>query len=99
LPLGNSDAATIGQDVYAIGNPLGLTGTVTKGIVSAIRSASGRSYIQLDATINPGNSGGPLLDTDGAVIGVTTFKIRGIEGLNFAIAAHEIKNTFQQVFH
>jgi S1-C subfamily serine protease len=99
LPLGNSDGVAIGQEVYAIGNPLGLTGTVTKGIVSAIRSVSGRRYIQIDATINPGNSGGPLLGTDGAVIGVTTFKVRGFEGLNFAVAANEIRSAFGQFLH
>jgi S1-C subfamily serine protease/tetratricopeptide (TPR) repeat protein len=99
LPLGDSDSVAIGQEVYAIGNPLGLTGTVTKGIVSAIRSVSGRGYIQIDATINPGNSGGPLLGTDGAVIGVTTFKVRGFEGLNFAVGANEIRGAFGQFLH
>lgn len=99
LPLGDSDSVAIGQEVYAIGNPLGLAGTVTKGIVSAIRSVSGTRYIQVDATINLGNSGGPLLTTDGAVIGVTTFKIRGFEGLNFAVAANEIRGVFGQFLH
>lgn len=96
LTLGNSDDATVGQDVYAIGNPLGLAGTVTRGIVSAVRSTPDTSYIQIDATINPGNSGGPLLNTEGAVIGITTFKVRGFEGLNFAIAVNEIKRAFRR---
>jgi S1-C subfamily serine protease/tetratricopeptide (TPR) repeat protein len=99
LPLGDSDRVAIGQEVYAIGNPLGLTGTVTRGIVSAIRLVSDRRYIQIDATINPGNSGGPLLGADGAVIGVTTFKVRGFEGLNFAVAANEIRGAFGQFLH
>jgi S1-C subfamily serine protease len=99
LPLGDSSNVAIGQEVYAIGNPLGLTGTVTKGIISAIRSVSGMTYIQIDATINPGNSGGPLLATDGDVFGVTTFKVKGFEGLNFAVASNEIRAAFSQFLH
>lgn len=83
-----------GQDIYAVGNPLGLTGSVTKGVVSAVRSVADTSYIQIDATINPGNSGGPLLDGDGKVVGGTTFKIRGFEGLNFAVSAEDVKAAF-----
>jgi 2-alkenal reductase len=83
LPLGDSDEVKVGQTVVAIGNPYGLTGTMTVGIVSArgrtldsIRqTASGMFFaagdiIQTDATINPGNSGGPLLNLDGEVIGI-----------------------------
>jgi S1-C subfamily serine protease len=99
LPLGDSDNGRIGQEVYAIGTPLGLAGTVTRGIISAIRSVSGISYIQLDASINPGNSGGPLMTAAGTVIGVTTFKVRGFEGLNFAVASNEIRNAFRQLAH
>jgi S1-C subfamily serine protease len=95
LSLGDSAAAVVGKEIFAIGNPLGLSGTVTRGIISALRSSSsGVSYIQIDATINPGNSGGPLLDQSGSVLGVTTFKWRGFEGLNFAIASSEIGNAF-----
>jgi S1-C subfamily serine protease len=96
LDLGNPDDAKLGQEVYAIGNPLGLSNTVTKGIISAYRTAKdGVRYIQLDATINPGNSGGPLLTKSGLVIGVNTFKVSGYEGLNFAISATEIKEAFR----
>jgi len=95
LPMNASKGAVIGAEVYAIGNPLGLAGTVTKGIVSALRSSSsGISYVQIDATLNPGNSGGPLLDSYGDVLGVTTFKAMGFEGLNFAVASTEIVHTF-----
>jgi S1-C subfamily serine protease len=99
LPLDNSNGPAVGQEVYAIGNPLGFSGTVTRGIVSALRQDSGGiQYVQLDATINPGNSGGPLISRTGTVLGVNTFKVRGFEGLNFAVAAKEIKNAFGQIF-
>jgi serine protease Do len=95
LPLGDSKNAAIGNEIYAIGNPLGLSGTVTRGIISGLRSrSSGVSYIQIDASINPGNSGGPLLNQTGHVVGVTTFKVSGFEGLNFAVASNEIGNAF-----
>jgi S1-C subfamily serine protease len=75
-----------GQEVLAIGSPLGLQNTVTRGIVSAVRTAGGVELIQTDAAINPGNSGGPLLDREGRVIGVTTLKLsRGAESLGFAV--------------
>ena len=83
LSLGNSDELRVGQQVIALGNPFGLTGTMTLGIVSAkgrtldsLRQASSGSYfssgdiIQTDASINPGNSGGPLLNMNGQVIGI-----------------------------
>ena len=70
-----------------------------KIIPEAFARDAGTSYIQLDATINPGNSGGPLLDTSGAVVGVTTFKLRGFEGLNFAVAANEIVSALGGMLH
>jgi S1-C subfamily serine protease len=86
----------IGEDVFAIGDPLGLEKTVTKGIVSSFRQTeSGVHYIQIDASLNPGNSGGPLLSRRGKVIGVNTFKFKGAQGLNFAVAASEIKTAFR----
>jgi putative serine protease PepD len=83
LPLGNSDSIVIGDPVIAVGSPLGLSGTVTSGIISAKnrpvtageRGTNENSYInaiQTDAAINPGNSGGPLVDLDGEVIGVNS---------------------------
>jgi S1-C subfamily serine protease len=88
LQLGSAGAVRPGQEVLAIGSPLGLQNTVTRGIVSALRSAGGVDLIQTDAAINPGNSGGPLLDRDGRVIGVTTLKLAraAAESLGFAIA-------------
>ena len=82
-----------GEEVIAIGNPMGLRGTATYGKVSAIRSAKGVVYIQTDAPISPGNSGGPLFNMKGKVIGVTTFKYHpfsGAEGLGFAISIPSI---------
>ena len=82
LQLGDSDAVQVGDGVIAIGSPLGLTGTVTSGIISAknrpVTSGGGTSEssfinaIQTDAAINPGNSGGPLVDLSGAVVGINS---------------------------
>src|SRR6476620_10241311 len=73
--IGDSKSLIVGQKVYVIGNPFGLSGTMTRGIISSIRSVRGeRGYIdeaiQTDASINPGNSGGPLLNSRGQVIGI-----------------------------
>jgi len=86
VSLGNSDAVKVGATVYAIGNPLGLEESVTKGIVSSIRVAkSGTKIIQTDSAVSPGNSGGPLINEQGHVVGVVTFKISAGENLNFAV--------------
>jgi hypothetical protein len=88
LQLGSARGVRPGQEVLAIGSPLGLQNTVTRGIVSAVRTAGGVELIQTDAAINPGNSGGPLIDRDGRVIGITTLKMaRGAESIGFAVAA------------
>ncbi|MCZ8323003.1 MAG: Do family serine endopeptidase [Novosphingobium sp.] len=88
---GNSEAARVGDWVIAIGNPFGLGGTVTSGIVSAVhRSAGASRYIQTDASINRGNSGGPLFDMKGNVIGINNAIFSptgGNVGIGFAIPA------------
>ncbi|MHA3976977.1 Do family serine endopeptidase [Halovulum sp. GXIMD14794] len=93
---GDSDAVRVGDWAVAIGNPLGLDGTVTAGIVSArgrdIRSGPYDDYLQVDAAINRGNSGGPLFDMNGKVIGVNTAILStsgGNIGLGFAIPAEQ----------
>jgi S1-C subfamily serine protease len=94
LELGSDESPNIGTEVFAVGNPLGLQGTVTKGIISARREIEGVKYFQIDASLNPGNSGGPLLTPKGLVLGVNTFKRKGYEGLNFAITSEEVKAAF-----
>lgn len=92
--LADSDSISIGQKVIAIGNPLGLSFTVTEGIVSALdrEGPNGLSaYIQTDVTLNPGNSGGPLVDKDGNVIGMANFKVGGAEGLGFALESNMLR--------
>ena len=103
VEIGDSDNIRIGQQVYAIGNPLGaeFQKTVTSGIISAvdrtikIENENKISYmeelIQTDASINSGNSGGPLINKDGEVIGITSIKICGAEGIGFAIPINIIK--------
>ncbi len=97
--LANSDSVSIGSAVIAVGNPLGLAFTVTEGIVSATNRQGPNglySYIQTDVTLNPGNSGGPLINREGAVIGINNFKIGGAESLGFALesnVAREIANS------
>jgi S1-C subfamily serine protease len=87
IPLGSALSARVGQDVIAIGSPLGtLQDTVTRGIVSAVRHTGTLMLVQTDAAINPGNSGGPLLDRAGVAIGIATMGYAGRQGLNFAIA-------------
>ncbi len=93
LPLGDSEALEVGEWVIAIGNPFGLSQTVTVGVVSAKgRSSVGinqyENFIQTDAAINPGNSGGPLINVHGEVIGINTAlfsKTGGYMGIGFAI--------------
>ncbi len=110
LPLGNSDAATVGDAVYAIGNPFGLTRTLTTGVVSAVQrqifAPNGvpiDSAIQTDAAINHGNSGGPLIDAAGRVIGVTSQiqtgsdQNQGNVGIGFAIPVNTVRDIAGQI--
>jgi len=101
--LGNSEDMMIGETVIAIGNPFGLTHTVTTGVVSAIdRSVRAedriyRHFIQTDASINPGNSGGPLLNIDGDVIGINTAIYQKAQGIGFAIPVNKAKRIVKEL--
>jgi len=105
LRLGDSDHVQVGQKVLAIGNPFGLAGTLTTGIISSlgrtIRDENGNELedmIQTDAAINPGNSGGPLLDSQGNVIGVNTaiYGPGGNIGIGFAMPINAAKRMLEE---
>ena len=90
--LGRIGEVEAGQRCFAIGNPLGLTRTVSQGIVSTKnRNFEGQLYVQTTTAINPGNSGGPLFNTRGEVIGVTSMGYIYLGGLNFAIPVEVVK--------
>lgn len=107
VKLGNSDNLKIGNEVIAIGNPLGVEfqGTTTKGIVSGLdrtilfeedgEKVFMEGLIQTDASINPGNSGGPLINESGEVIGINTVKITSAEGIGFAVPINIVKNVIK----
>lgn len=99
--LGDSDKLNIGDWVMAIGNPFGLGGTVTAGIVSqkgrVIGAGPYDDFIQTDASINPGNSGGPLFDLKGEVIGINTAIISGGQGIGFAVPVNMAKEIIGQL--
>jgi len=101
LLLGDSDQLSVGEIVVAIGNPFGLSHTVTQGIVSAQERAIGfgpyDNFIQTDASINPGNSGGPLLNLNAEVVGINTAIIASGQGIGFAIPINLAKNIIQQL--
>jgi serine protease Do len=93
VTLGSTDALNVGDQVFAIGSPLGLERTVTSGIISTkTRELEGQLYLQTTTQINPGNSGGPLFNMAGQVVGVTNMKIMFGEGLGFAIPVELVKN-------
>jgi Do/DeqQ family serine protease len=103
--IGTSSDLMIGETVVAVGNPFGLSGTVTTGVVSALgRSVpskeEGRTFtdfIQTDASINPGNSGGPLLNIEGKVIGINTAILGNAQGIGFAIPVDRARKVIQDL--
>lgn len=106
VPLGDSDKTSVGQWVVAIGQPRGLSETVTQGIISAKHRtgisdpSSYEDYLQTDAAINPGNSGGPLMNLRGEVIGINAAIMSesgGFEGLGFAIPSNIAKHISQEL--
>ncbi|MCP3678456.1 MAG: DegQ family serine endoprotease [Deltaproteobacteria bacterium] len=99
--IGDSSRLEIGEWVVAIGNPFGLGGTVTAGIVSAKGRVIGAgpydNFIQTDASINPGNSGGPLFNMKGEVVGINTAIIASGQGIGFAIPVNMVKDVLLQL--
>jgi putative serine protease PepD len=108
--IGNSSALTVGQEVLAVGNPLGITETATEGIVSALNrsvtesaSVTISNAIQTSAAINPGNSGGALINLQGQLIGIPTLTAVDTEtntianGVSFAIPSNLMKTVVQQI--
>lgn len=104
--MGSTETLSPGQWAIAIGNPLGLDNTVTAGIISALGRSSSEvgipdkrvQFIQTDAAINPGNSGGPLLNDQGAVIGMNTAIRKDAQGLGFAIPVETLNRIADQLF-
>jgi len=105
MPFGHSDRLQVGDVVLAIGNPLGLSQTVTHGIVSAtgrgqLGLATFENFIQTDAAINPGNSGGALINTRGELVGINTAivaKTEGAEGIGFAIPVNMVRGVIHDL--
>jgi len=105
MPLGHSDLMRVGDVVLAIGNPVGLSQTVTQGIVSAtgrgqLGVATFENFIQTDAPINVGNSGGALINAEGELIGINTAvlaKNLGIEGIGFAIPVNLVRGVMSEI--
>lgn len=107
ISFGDSSNLKVGQKVYAIGNPFGLSGTLTTGIISALNrdlptedGTTMKNIIQMDAAINPGNSGGPLLNTKGELIGINTAIFSpngGSVGIGFAVPVNEIKSVIEKL--
>ena len=105
LPMADSDSLKVGEWAVAIGNPLGLTSTVTAGIISAVGrnkvplggELMYQDFIQTDASINPGNSGGPLMNTRGEVVGINTAVSAEGQGIGFAIPINMVRQILPQL--
>jgi S1-C subfamily serine protease len=96
IPMGTAQGLRPGQEIVVIGTALGtLENTVSRGIVSALRTSGGATLVQTDAATNPGNSGGPMLDRNGSVIGITTMGYRGAQGLNFGVAIDHARDLLE----
>jgi len=89
--------AEVGETVFALGNPRGLEGTFSQGIVSSVREIDGFSILQITAPISPGSSGGPIADEKGEVIGVAVATFKGGQNLNFAIPAKYVSDIQEKI--
>lgn len=96
LSLGNSDDVKIGAPVYVAGNPKGLEGTFSSGIISSRRGRHTEERLQMTAPVSPGSSGGPVLNNKGEVIGIAFMTIEGGQNLNFAIPSNYLKTLLVQ---
>jgi S1-C subfamily serine protease len=85
MPVGDSSQVAVGDEVFAVGNPQGLEGTFSQGIISAVRRVDNETFFQLTAPISPGSSGGPILDSSGKTIGIAVATFTGGQNLNLAI--------------
>jgi len=85
VPISKRESVDVGETVFAVGNPIGLEGTFSQGIVSSVREIDGLSLLQITAPISPGSSGGPIADENGEVIGVAVATFKGGQNLNLAI--------------
>jgi serine protease Do len=104
VQLGDSSTLTVGQKVIAIGNPYGLSQTVTTGIISALERNVQASQtetlvgvVQTDAAINPGNSGGPLVDLSGHVVGMNTMIYQNAQGLGFSVSVNTVRKVYDAI--
>jgi serine protease Do len=104
VELGDSSTLTVGQRVIAIGNPYGLSQTVTTGVISALERNVQASQtetlvgvVQTDAAINPGNSGGPLVDLSGRVVGMNTMIYQNAQGLGFSVSVNTVRKVYDAI--
>ena len=97
IPVGRSAELKYGERLYTIGNPSGLTYTLTSGVFSGERVEEDLRLLQTDAPINPGNSGGPLITEDGRVIGVNTMVLRNTQGIGFALPIEAVFDAFPEL--
>jgi len=88
IPLRTNSETAVGETIFAIGNPKGLEGTISSGIVSAHRLVGSESVLQITAPISPGSSGGPVVDENSMVVGIATATFKGGQALNFAVPAN-----------
>lgn len=97
LTIGDSRRVVVGEEIYVVGNPQGLEGTFSRGIVSGIRQIDSDTILQITAPISPGSSGGPVLNSQGEVVGVAFATFESGQNLNFAIPAHYVETLISTV--
>lgn len=96
MAIADSTSVAVGDPIYAIGNPKGLEGTFSAGIISGVRKLEHGALLQITAPISPGSSGGPVVNVDGQVVGIAVATFRGGQNLNFAVPASEIRKLLSE---